>query len=77
MSYNVKTISVFEKQVKRLLKKYPSLKYDLQQLADSLILQPDIGVPIGKNFYKIRLNIKAKLKGKSGGARVITFLKNF
>lgn len=26
MSYNVKTISVFEKQAKKLVRKYPSLK---------------------------------------------------
>lgn len=33
---------------------------------------PDRGTAIGKNCYKIRLAIKSKGKGKSGGARVIT-----
>lgn len=32
MSYNAQSIAVFEKQTKRLLKKYPSLKDELLQL---------------------------------------------
>jgi len=35
---------------------------------------PGLGIAIGKNCYKIRLSIKSKGKGKSGGARVITHL---
>ena len=34
-----------------------------------------MGTPIGNNFYKIRLAIQSKGKGKSGGARVITFVQ--
>jgi hypothetical protein len=30
---------------------------------------------LGNNCYKIRLAIKSKAKGKSGGTRVITFLR--
>ena len=30
---------------------------------------------MGGNFYKIRLAIASKGKGKSGGARVITYIK--
>lgn len=30
------------------------------------------GTPIGKDCYKIRLSIKSKGKGKSGGARLVT-----
>ena len=33
---------------------------------------PDQGTAVGRNCYKIRLAIKSKGKGKSGGARVIT-----
>ena len=36
---------------------------------------PFIGTSLGKNFYKIRLSIRSKGKGKSGGARVITCVK--
>jgi hypothetical protein len=32
MSYSVKTIAVFEKQAKKLIKKYPSLKEELLEL---------------------------------------------
>ena len=35
----------------------------------------NIGSPIGRNAYKIRLRIESKNKGKSGGARVISYLE--
>jgi mRNA-degrading endonuclease RelE of RelBE toxin-antitoxin system len=72
MSYSVKSIEVFEKQAKRLSKKYASLKKELLQLVQELKENPEQGTPIGKNCYKIRLAIASKNKGKSGGARVIT-----
>jgi hypothetical protein len=72
MSYSVKTISVFEKQAKRLIKKYASLKNELLQLIQDLKENPKQGTTIGKNCYKIRIAIAAKGKGKSGGARIIT-----
>lgn len=75
MSYNVSTIPLFDKQAKRLAKKYPSLKADLAQLFESLSHNPLQGVALANNFYKIRLAISSKNKGKSGGARVITYVK--
>jgi mRNA-degrading endonuclease RelE of RelBE toxin-antitoxin system len=72
MSYNIKTIAVFEKQVKRLFKKYVSLKSELLQLVQELKENPEQGINIGNNCYKIRIAIASKGKGKSGGARVIT-----
>ena len=75
MSYKISTIPLFDKQAKRLVKKYPSIKTDLIALINSLETQPAQGVALGNNFYKIRLAITAKGKGKSGGARVITYLK--
>ncbi len=75
MSYNVSTIPLFDKQVKRLSKKYPSIKKDLAKLIDLLSQDPKQGNDLGNSFYKIRLAIGSKGKGKSGGARVITFLK--
>ena len=64
MSYNVKAIPKFEKNSKKLVKKYASVK--------SLKENPQQGTPIGHDCYKIRLSIASKGKGKSGGARVIT-----
>ncbi len=71
MAYNIKTIDVFEKQAKRLIKKYASLKNELLGLVLQLKENPDLSTPIGKNCYKIRLAIASKGKGKSGGARLI------
>lgn len=75
MIFNVRTIPAFEKEAKKLIKKYPSLKSDIELLIHSLEKNPFQGTSLGNNFYKIRLAISGKGKGKSGGARVITFLK--
>lgn len=72
MNYSVKTIEVFERQVKRLLKKYPSLKEEMLHIVSTLKVNPQIGTPLGLSCYKIRLSIKSKGKGKSGGARLVT-----
>jgi len=71
MSYNVKTLDVFEKQAKRLIKKYASLRNELFELVKELKENPEQGSSIGTSCYKIRLAIASKGKGKSGGARVI------
>jgi mRNA-degrading endonuclease RelE of RelBE toxin-antitoxin system len=62
----------FEKEAKRLLRKYRSLAQEIAILIDSLAVDPTQGTTIGRNCYKIRLAIKSKGKGKRGGARVIT-----
>ena len=74
MNYSVKSIKVFERQTKKLTKKYPSLKAELLNLINELKQNPAKGKAIGKSCYKIRLAIKSKGKGKSGGARVITYV---
>ena len=75
MNYNVKTIPKFEKELKRLSKKYPSLKNEYIELVLDLKENPDQGISLGSNCYKIRLSILSKSRGKSGGARVITCVK--
>lgn len=72
MSYNILTIAPFDRQLKKLAKKYPSLKAEFSALLDTLENNPEQGVPIGKNCFKIRIAIASKGKGKSGGARLIT-----
>ncbi len=64
----------FKKQVKRLVKKYRSLPDDLEALESELALNPFAGVDLGNGVRKVRLAVKSKGKGKSGGARVITYL---
>ena len=75
MSYKVKFISKFEKELKRLSKKYPSLKSDFSLLLNSLKENPSQGVALGHDCYKIRMAISSKGKGKSGGARLISCFK--
>jgi len=72
--YKIIIARSFEKEAKQLLKKYLSLKVELAELGKELAQNPIIGTPLGKNCYKIRLAIKSKGKGKSGGARVITYV---
>ncbi len=43
-------------------------------LGEELQKNPTLGTPLGQDCYKIRLAIKSKGKGKSGGARIITYL---
>ena len=75
MNYRIKSIPVFDKQFKRLATRYPSLKNDLIKLIESLAGNPKQGKALGNNFYKIRLSIASKGRGKSGGARIITYIK--
>lgn len=64
----------FKRQAKRLAKKYHSLKEDIITLQKELIQNPFIGTDLGNNTHKIRMAILSKGKGKSGGARVITYV---
>jgi mRNA-degrading endonuclease RelE of RelBE toxin-antitoxin system len=72
MSFRILYIPPFERQLKRLAKKYPSLKVDFSEFLTGLVKNPHQGKALGRNCYKIRFAIKSKGKGKSGGARIIT-----
>lgn len=74
MNYNLFPTHRFEKELKRLVKKYPSLRSEFALLIKHLSTDPKSGTFIGKDCYKIRLAIASKGKGKSGGARVITYV---
>ncbi|MDA3891885.1 MAG: type II toxin-antitoxin system RelE/ParE family toxin [Salinivirgaceae bacterium] len=74
MSYSVFPTPNFKKLSKKLSKKYPSLKDNLQELITLLKDKPQTGTHLGNGVYKVRMVISSKGKGKSGGARVITFL---
>lgn len=74
VGYNILYTPGFEKQLKKLCKKYKSLPSDLSGLVVELKENPFIGISLGNNCFKIRLAIKSKGKGKSGGARVITYV---
>ena len=72
MTYNIIAVPTFRKELKKLAKKYHSLKSDLRVLFETLETNPTQGTNLGNNCYKIRLAIASKGKGKSGGARLIT-----
>jgi mRNA-degrading endonuclease RelE of RelBE toxin-antitoxin system len=74
VNYNVSATQKFKRELKRLARKYPSLKEEYAQLIETLADEPNFGAPIGNDCYKIRLSIASKGKGKSGGARVITYV---
>ena len=75
MSYKIELSANFKKEAKKLTKKFPSLKQELTTLFTELETNPTMGTPLGNDIYKIRLAIASKNKGKSGGARVLSFVK--
>ena len=74
MSFKIEATPNFAKELKPLAKKYPSLIKKIRALEEKLKQQPTSGISLGKNCYKIRLAIASKGRGKSGGARIITYI---
>lgn len=73
MSFEILTTPDFDREVKALAKKYRSLPNDLKSLSQSLSENPFQGDEIAPGIRKIRMAIAAKGRGKSGGARVISY----
>lgn len=77
MNVLIKTLPEFDRRAKRLAKKYISLKEDLKSLVISLKANPTQGVNLGMGgVHKVRLAISSKGGGKSGGARILTYVLN-
>jgi hypothetical protein len=74
MSFDVIPLPFFTSQLKRLVKKFPSLRQEYADLITVLEHNPEHGTPLGNSCFKIRLAIASKGKGKRGGARVITLV---
>lgn len=75
MNFSIIATGPFERKLKRLSKKYKSLKADVLAIVEQLSENPKLGTPIGKECYKIRFAISSKGKGKSSGARIITYVR--
>lgn len=73
MSFKILTTAVFESEAKTLQKRHRSFKNDLKELILSLEENPFQGVELSPGFRKIRMAITSKGRGKSGGARIITY----
>lgn len=76
MNVNIDVLDDFQRNFKRLKKKYKSLVNDYSDLLDSLRENPTLGVSLGMGAHKVRMAILSKGGGKSGGARVITYVVN-
>lgn len=63
----------FKRQLKKLAKKYHSIIDDYEAFLIDLEKDPFQGSNLGKGVKKVRMAIASKGKGKSGGARVITY----
>ena len=61
MSYSIIPTDNFNREVKKLAKKYRSLKSDLIQLRADLLENPMLGTQLGNNVYKIRMAIASVL----------------
>lgn len=68
----VNPTTIFLKEVKRLSKRYKSIKDDIDSLVKELKNNPLLGTDLGNGIRKIRITISSKNRGKSGGGRVIT-----
>ena len=74
MKYLIDTSDEFEKSLKEIAKNQRSIKKDIKKLGESLSENPRQGILIKDNVYKIRMAITSKGRGKSAGARVITYV---
>lgn len=72
MNCRIIVVDTFKREVKRLIKKHASLKGELAILESQLSENPRLGVQVHENTFKIKLAVRSKGKGKSGGLRVIT-----
>ena len=73
MSFKVIPTPTFAKSLKALAKRHKSLKEDVKAFVAELERDPLQGVELTAGIRKIRMAIKSKGAGKSGGARVITY----
>lgn len=73
MNYSFNTTDDFDKEIKKLSKKYASLKQDFQNVLDNIETELALADDLGDGFKKIRIKIKSKGKGSSGGGRIITY----
>ena len=74
MSYEIIAVDEFQKDIKKLFKKYKSIKGDILELINKLEENYSIGIDLGYDLYKVRVR-NSDIGGKSGGYRVIYYTK--
>lgn len=75
MNFSVIATDHFLRSLNRIFKKHKTILADVEKSGGLLSESPVYGTSSGNNLYKIRLAISNSGKGKSGGARVITYVK--
>ena len=73
MNFKIETIPRFEKDVKKLKKKFPNIKNDLIAFVNELSTNPTLGINLGENIFKVKIPNSSIPTGKSGGFRIITY----
>ena len=73
MNLKIVSLDTFVKDVKKLHKKYKTITKDLRELEDELQDNPQCGIFLGNNCYKVRLKNSSVPTGKSGGFRVVYY----
>ncbi len=73
MNFDIIPTPDFERAFKALAKRHRSLKQDILDFTKSLQENPFQGDELSPGIRKIRMAITSKGRGKSGGARVITY----
>ena len=73
MNFKVVLHENFIRELKPLAKKFPSIKADIQKIVDEIEKELTLAADLGQGFKKIRLSIKSKGRGSSGGGRIITY----
>ena len=74
MASEIRLTPQFEREARRALKKFGSLRAELDDLMAALVRNPRLGTSLGNRCYKIRLAVRSKGQGKRGGMRVITYV---
>lgn len=73
MEIKIKPLPTFQREAKILKKHYASFVDDYAELLEQIHKNPAAGTDLGGGLRKVRMRIASKGKGKSGGARVITY----
>lgn len=74
MNVNISVHPQFQKDMKRLTKKYKSIVKDFNRFLEEIEQTPNMGTDLGNGVHKVRMAITSKGKGKSGGARIINYV---
>jgi len=72
---NFNTSSLFDKQSKRLAKKFNLLKNDLEGFINNFDDYHSTATNISNNTFKVRLSNSNKNRGKSAGYRIYYYIK--